>query len=49
MTFEDWFTEQVAEHTDYIEGMLTGKQSDIKEYMKAAWEAGYEEGYENGY
>ena len=46
MTFEEWLTAQYALHTSYGTGMESGKQSDIKEYMQAAWEAGYEQGYD---
>ena len=49
MTFEEWLIKQYALHTSYSEAMQPGQQSDIKEYMTAAWEAGYEQGYEQGH
>ena len=54
MTFEQWLTAQYALHTSYKEWNVV-QQSDIKEYMQAAWEAGYDEGitsqraYSQGY
>ena len=49
MTFEEWLIAQYAMHTDYGNSMQSGKQSDIKEYMEAAWTAGWEDGNEHGY